>query len=88
MRIFVYKTLFIFLCLIITFKLTLGSLIDNIEDKVSEISSKEKVVMLKEKVREEIKSSLLKDNILEKEDAALISRFLKKISREINDAGN
>ena len=88
MRIFVYKTLFIFLCLIITFKLTLGSLIDNIEDKVSEISSKEKVVMLKEKVREEIKSSLLKDKILEKEDAALISRFLKKISKEINDAGN
>lgn len=88
MRIFVYKTLFIFLCLIITFKLTFGSLIDNIEDKVSEISSKEKVVLLKEKVREEIKSSLLKDKILEKEDAALISRFLKKISKEINDADN
>lgn len=88
MRIFVYKTLFIFLCLIITFKLTFGSLIHNIEDKVSEISSKEKVFLLKEKVREEIKSSLLKDNILEKEDAALISRFLKKISKEINDADN
>lgn len=88
MRIFVYKTLFIFLCLIITFKITFGSLIDNIEDKVNEVSSKEKVVLLREKVREEIKSSLLKDNILEKEDAALISRFLRKISNEIKDAGN
>ena len=88
MRIFVYKTLFIFLCLIITFKLTFGSLIGSIEDKVDEISSKEKIILLKEKVREEIKSSLLKDNILEKEDAALISRFLRKISNEIKDAGN
>ena len=88
MRIFVYKTLFIFLCLIISFKLTFGSLIDNIEDKVNEVSSKENFVMLREKVREEIKSSLLKDNILEKEDAALINRFLKKISKEIKDAGN
>ena len=88
MRIFVYKTLFIFLCLIISFKLTFGSLIDNIEDKVNEVSSKENFVMLREKVREEIKSSLLKDNILKKEDAALINRFLKKISKEIKDAGN
>ena len=88
MRIFVYKTLFIFLCLIITFKINFGSLIDNIEDKVNEVSSKEKVVLLREKVREEIKSSLLKDNILEKEDAALISRFLRNISNEIKDAGN
>ena len=37
------------------FKLTFGSLIDNIEDKVSEISSKEKVVLLKEKVRKKLK---------------------------------
>ncbi len=87
MRIFVYKTLFIFLCLIISFKLTFGSLIGNIEDKVYEISSKEKVNLLKEKVREEIKSSLEKDNILEKEDAALISTFFRKISKEIKDAG-
>lgn len=87
MRIFVYKTLFIFLCLIITFKLTFGSLVGNIEDKVDEISSKEKVVWLKEKIREEIKRSLLKDNILEKEDAALIGRFLQKISKEIKEAG-
>ena len=87
MRIFVYKTLFIFLCLIITFKLTFGSLVGNIEDKVDEISSKEKVVWLKEKIREEIKRSLLKDNILEKEDAALIGRYLQKISKEIKEAG-
>ena len=83
MRIFVYKTLFIFLCLIVTFKLTFGSLVGNIENKINEISSKEKVVLLKEKVREEIKRSLLKDNILEKEDAVLIGRFLQKISINI-----
>ena len=48
MRIFVYKTLFIFLCLIITFKLTFGSLMSNLEDKVEEIYSKEKIVLLQE----------------------------------------
>lgn len=88
MRIFVYKTLFIFLCLIITFKLTFGSLMGNLEDKVEEIYSKEKIVLLKEKVREEVERSLLKDNILEKEDAALIGKFLRKISKEIKEANN
>ena len=86
MRIFVYKTLFVFLCLIVTFKLTFGSLMGNLEDKVDEISSKEKIFLLKEKVREEIKRSLLRDNILEKEDAALIGKFLRKISKEIKEA--
>ena len=34
MRLFVYKTLFIFVCVLILYKLTLGNLISNLEDKI------------------------------------------------------
>jgi len=85
MRIFVYKTLFVFLCIIITFKLTVGSLIGNIESKFFEFSSKKNITLLKNKIRKEINSSLSKENILEKEDAIVIKKFFDKISKEIKE---
>ena len=41
MRLFIYKSLFVFLCIIIAYKLTIGSLIQNLEKKFTEIKSKE-----------------------------------------------
>ena len=52
MRLFVYKSLFIFLCILITFKLTIGSLLKDVETKISQIKSKENIVLIKDKIRE------------------------------------
>ena len=41
--------------------------------------------MIKEKIREEIKNSLKKDNILNEEDATLIKNFLNKINNELSN---
>ena len=86
MRLFVYKSLFIFLCILITFKLTIGSLLKDVETKISQIKSKENIVLIKDKIREEIRGSLNKDQILNKEDAILLKKFLKKINSEIQNA--
>ena len=84
MRIFIYKTLFIFLCIIIVYKMTIGSLMNKFESKLDSISSKENIVTIKEKIRDEMSESIKKDQILNKEDAILIKKFLNKIKSEIN----
>ena len=84
MRIFIYKTLFVFLCILIVYKMTIGSLVSDFEGKLDNLSSKENILIIKEKIREEINSSIEKDQILNKEDAILIKKFLNKIKDEIN----
>ena len=65
------------------FKLTIGSLVKNYEKKVDSYFSKENLVILKQKAREEMKNAIEKENYLEPEDAKLINKFLKKIQSEI-----
>ena len=86
MRLFVYKTLFIFICILIVFKLTIGSLLNTIESKIENISSKENISLIKKKIIIELNDSLKKDKILKDEDAILIKKFLNKISKEISNA--
>ena len=86
MRLFVYKSLFIFFCILITFKLTIGSLLKEVETKISQIKSKENIVLIKDKIREEVRGSLNKDQILNTEDAILLKKFLEKINSELQNA--
>jgi len=83
MRLFVYKTLFVFFCLFLLFNLTIGYQIRKIENSIQNISSKEKIESLKEKIRKEMKSGIDKDNIFKHEDRILIKKFLKKIIEEL-----
>ena len=83
MRLFVYKTLFVFFCLFLLFNLTIGYQIRKIENSIQNISSKEKIESLKEKIRKEMKSGIDKDNIFKNEDRILIKKFLKKIIEEL-----
>ena len=56
------------------------------EVKISQIKSKENIVLIKDKIREEVRGSLNKDQILNTEDAILLKKFLKKINSEIQNA--
>tara|TARA_Y100000389_G_scaffold197426_1_gene232007 strand:+ start:4439 stop:4702 length:264 start_codon:yes stop_codon:yes gene_type:complete len=86
MRIFVYKTLFIFICFVIGYKLTFGSLIYNLETKLDRLSSKENQILIKEKIKKEMRSAINKDQVLDLEDAILIKKFIEKINNEISNA--
>ena len=87
MKIFLYKSLLIFLLVLILFKLTIGKLITNYEKKFDELLSKEYVNKVKIEIREEIRAGIEKDNILNAEDAQLINKFLIKLQKEISNAG-
>jgi len=86
MRLFVYKSLFIFICILVVYKLTIGSLIQNLETRIDQITSKQNTSLILNKIRGEIKSSLDKDEILDKNDAILLRKFLDKVKSELQTA--
>ena len=84
MRIFFYKFIIIIVGLFIFYQLTIGYTIKKIQQKFYSINVKEQSEFIKDKLREEIKNTLKKDEILTKEDAILIKKFYLKILSEIN----
>jgi len=48
--------------------------------------SKEFLTETKTKIREEMKTGIKKERILNKDDALLINKFLNKINKEISNA--
>ena len=83
MKLFIYKSLFIFFLIFLLFQLTIGNLIKNYEGKIDHYLSKYYIDHVKSKIREEIKNAVEKDNYINPEDAELINKFLKKLQKEI-----
>ena len=83
MRIFIYKTLFIFLLIFITFHLTFNFAVRTVERKIDVIGSKENIEVYKEEIRKHLRNSINKDQLINKEDAILLRKFLDKIKSEI-----
>ena len=84
MKIFIYKTLFIFFLTFILFQLTIGMKLKQLNRQIEYIKSDENIQVLREKIRKELRSATTKENYLKKEDAILINNFLKKIKTELN----
>ena len=84
MKIFLIKTGVIFFAALILFKLTVGSLYNSLQKKFDEQFSKDQIILIKEKIREEMRKGIEKDKILNDEDAKLIQKFIKKLLKEIN----
>ncbi len=86
MKIFIYKLLISLVAIFILFQLTVGLLIKEAKKNIQELSSKETVILFKEKIREEIKNGLSKENVLSKEDAELLNQFYEKIKKELDSS--
>ncbi len=85
MRLFVYKSLFIFLLLMVFYKITIGSLIKELDYKINNFISKEKIEKSKSKIRDEINTAVKKDRILSEEDAKLLKLFIEKVKMELKN---
>ena len=86
MKIFINKLLISLVAIFILFQLTVGLLIKEAKKNIQELSSKETVILFKEKIREEIKNGLSKENVLSKEDAKLLNQFYEKIKKELDSS--
>ena len=85
MKIFIYKSLFVFFLILILFKLTIGALVNNYQEKLEKFFSKEYINKVKIKIREEVKIGIEKERILSADDALLINKFINKLQKEISD---
>ena len=85
MKLFIYKTLFVILCLYVLFEFTINAQIRKFESKIENLKSKETLYLINEKIREEMKSAVNKNKILSDEDAELLKKFFSKISNEIQN---
>ena len=83
MKIFIYKVIFLMISLFLLFNFTIGYQVRKIEDKILNLSSKDKIEELKIKLKKEIKSSLEKENIFKEDERELIKKFIQKISTEL-----
>ena len=75
MKTFIYKSFLVFFLVLILFKLTIGSLLNNYEEKVNDFLSKENLVNIQNKLRDEMISGINKEWILSPEDATLIKQL-------------
>ena len=83
MKIFVYKVVFLMFSLFLLFNFTIGYQVRKIEDKILNISSKNKIEDFKVKLKKEIKSGLKKENIFKDDEKELIRDLLQKIILEL-----
>ncbi len=83
MKVFFYKTLFVALVVFILFRLLIGSLVNDIEMKIENLSSKENIESVKDKVRSEMQDAIEKEDYISDNDAELIKKFIDKIQSEL-----
>ena len=68
----------------ITFNLMFAEKLENI-NKLLSLNNKENIELIKDKIRLEIKKSLLKDKIINEEDKILFHKFYLKIKNEFQE---
>ena len=84
MKLFIYKTLFIFVSIFIIFQLTIGLKIKQFEKKIEKFKSEKNIENVKNKIRKELRNGIKKENYLSPEDAKLINDFINKLNKELS----
>ena len=84
MKIFIYKTLFVFVCVFLLFQLTFGIKINQLNTELEKIKSQENIENMKNKLRDELKNAISKKNYLSPDDAKLINDFINKLKKELS----
>ena len=85
MKIFVYKALFVFVCIFLLFQLTVGVKIKQFERELDNFKSKENIENIKNKIRKELRNAVEKENYLSDDDAKLINEFINKLKQELSN---
>ena len=73
MKLFFYKTIFVAFVFFITFKITIGSTFKYVENKIYSLSSKENLEYIKQKIKDEMKVAVSKEEYIKKDDAILMT---------------
>ena len=84
MKSFILKSAIVFIFCMLLFRFTIVSLVNEYENKINSHISSSQIEQIKKELFQSIKENNEKDNILDPEDAELLSIFIKKILNELN----
>ena len=84
MKSFILKSAIVFIFCMLLFIFTIVSLVNEYENKINSQISSSQIEQIKKELFQSIKENNEKDNILDPEDAELLSIFIKKILNELN----
>ena len=84
MKIFLYKLLISLVAFYIFFELTVGSRIDYIENLFNSFKDDNQRIIMKEKLKDEMRKAIKKENYLTDDERYLILNFIKKIKDELS----
>jgi len=84
MKIFLYKLLISLVAFYIFFELTVGSKIDYFENLVNSFRDDNQRIIMKEKLKDELRKAIKKENYFTEDEKYLISNFIKKIQNELS----
>ena len=84
MRKFLIRTIIVIAAVFFLYQFTIGSEISNLKNTLTSYSDKGKREMIKEKLKDEMKKGIQKENYFDEEEKVLISKFLKKILKELD----
>ena len=85
MKIFIYKTVFVLICVYVLYQFTIGIKISSYEQNLKNFTNDQGREQIRNKVREELKKAISKDQILKAEDKKLLKEFITKIQNELNN---
>jgi len=83
MKVFLVKSIIVVVFVFILFQVTVGSQINKLKNSIAIMSNKEQREIYKDKLKDEMRKGIEKDNYFSEEERILISRFLKKILTEL-----
>ena len=85
MKIFIYKTVFVLICVYVLYQFTIGIKISSYEQNLKNFTNDQGREQIRNKVREELKKAISKEQILKAEDKKLLKEFITKIQNELNN---
>tara|TARA_B100001029_G_scaffold179047_1_gene187219 strand:- start:1041 stop:1313 length:273 start_codon:yes stop_codon:yes gene_type:complete len=83
MKVFLVKSIIVVVFVFILFQVTVGSQINKLKNSIAIMSNKEQREIYKDKLKDEMRKGIEKDNYFSEDERILISRFLKKILTEL-----
>ena len=83
MKIFIYKLLISIFAVYILFEFTIGAKIKYFTNFLNTLKNDDQRIIIKEKLKDELRKGLKKDRYFTEEESELISGFLLKIQKEL-----
>tara|TARA_A100001011_G_scaffold221975_1_gene229918 strand:- start:7 stop:270 length:264 start_codon:yes stop_codon:yes gene_type:complete len=84
MKLYIYKSIIAAVIVYVLFEVTIGYRITKIKSEVRQLIDRDGRVEIKNKIKDEMKKGIQKENYFTEDERVLFSTFINKIRNELN----